>query len=238
MSLEIPIVLTGTIVPNTNVRLQHLDPEIRRREYLNCINFYRSFAPVYFLENSAYPVEEDREFTSIPNVKIRKFPLSSFPEKGRGFQEFQMLDAWVKSEHNIPSKWLKVTGRYLYTNISEILSECDRHQDKSLIINQYLSSNRAVVALFFANTEYYKQNLMGIYNICDDEKDLIIERAINFKLRFLEKTEFKRFKTYPEAKGSLGGSGKEMSNDLTDKINSFILNANYAFDRHYIWLSF
>ncbi|MCY7369077.1 MAG: hypothetical protein LH474_13100, partial [Chamaesiphon sp.] len=59
MSTEIPIILTGTIIPNTNVRLQHINPEQRRKEYLDCINYYRNFAPVYFLENSSYPVEED-----------------------------------------------------------------------------------------------------------------------------------------------------------------------------------
>ena len=121
MNTEIPIVLTGTIIPNTNIRMKHLDAEKRRKEYLNCINYYRNFAPVYFLENSSYPVEEDLEFTSIPNVEIRKFPVSSFPEKGRGFQEFEMIDSFIKNEKNIPNKFLKITGRYFYTNIKDIL---------------------------------------------------------------------------------------------------------------------
>lgn len=149
MNTEIPIVLTGTIIPNTNIRMKHLDAEKRRKEYLNCINYYRNFAPVYFLENSSYPVEEDLEFTSIPNVEIRKFPVSSFPEKGRGFQEFEMIDSFIKNEKNIPNKFLKITGRYFYTNIKDILNECYQNKDRCFIINQYLSSNRAVVALFF-----------------------------------------------------------------------------------------
>ena len=238
INTEIPIVLTGTIIPNTDVRLQHINPEQRRKEYLDCINYYRNFAPVYFLENSSYPVEEDPAFTSIPNVTIRKFPLSFFPEKGRGFQEFEMIDAWVKSEPHIPRRWLKVTGRYLYQNIQDILDECDQNRSKNLIINQYLSSNRAVVALFFTDTEYYLKNFVGMYSMCDDSKDLIIERVLNFKLRFLSKADFKRFKAYPKAKGIYGGSATEMSNYWIDKINASVLGVNYIFDKHYIWLSF
>ena len=54
----------------------------------------------------------------------------------------------------------------------------------------------------------------------------------------MKRTEFKRFKTYPLAQGIYGGSATEMSNYWIDKINGFILKANYVVDKHYIWLSF
>ncbi|MBK6799323.1 MAG: hypothetical protein IPG76_21700 [Acidobacteria bacterium] len=40
---------------------------------------------------------------------IRKFPLSASREKGKGYQEFEMLDSWIISEFDIPGRWIKIT---------------------------------------------------------------------------------------------------------------------------------
>ena len=91
------IVLTGTIVPNSNFTT-YTNPQVRRAEYLAAIHYYSGFAPVYFLENSAYDLASDPEFISSEDVAIRKFPVSKFAERGKGFQEFEMLDAWLNQK--------------------------------------------------------------------------------------------------------------------------------------------
>jgi hypothetical protein len=109
---NLSIVLTGTIIPNTTLHTQYVDPEARRQDYLNAIHFYRNFAPVYFLENSSYDLKGDRAFQAIPKVTVHQFNASS-PARGKGFQEFEMLDQWIAIEPNLPKRWVKITGRYL-----------------------------------------------------------------------------------------------------------------------------
>jgi hypothetical protein len=234
---NLAIVLTGTIIPNTALHTQHLDPEARRQEYLNAIHFYRNFAPVYFLENSTYDLKGDRAFNDIPNVTVHRFKTSS-PSKGKGFQEFEMLDQWMKLEPNLPERWIKVTGRYIYLDFYEILNECIRNQDIPLIINQYLFANHSDTALFCVETNYYRNNISGLYRLCDDSQSFLIEKVLNTKLKQLSKKDFKRFLSHLHCEGVAGHTGKSLRNRWIDGLNSRIRDVNYWIDRHYIWLSF
>lgn len=234
---DIAIVLTGTIMPNTSLVNNHLDPQARRNEYLAAINFYRQFGRVYFLENSTYPLAEDPDFQDMPNLSIRKFPVSNFPERGKGFQEFEMIDAWINSENNLPSRWIKVTGRYIYQDFQKILAECDRNS-KSIIINQYLFAKWADVALFCTTTAFYQQHLIGIYQQCDDKKGICAEKVMNANLNKVAKTSFSRFKIYLKCSGIAGSTGKTISNVWLDAINSTVMGFNYLLDKRYIWISF
>lgn len=236
-STKIAIVLTGTISPNTNLVSNHLDPQARRNEYLNAIRFYSQFGKVYFLENSIYNLDQDSEFQNIPNVLIRKFPVSNFFDRGKGFQEFEMIDAWINSEVALPEKWIKVTGRYIYQDFQKILDECHRHT-QSITINQYLFAKWADVALFCITTNFYQNHIIGIYQQCDDRKGLCIEKVMNANLSKLSKASYLRFKGYLNCTGIAGSTGKEISNSWLDAINASLMRLNYLVDKHYIWISF
>ena len=236
-STNIAIVLTGTITPNTNLVNNHLDPQARRTEYLAAINFYRQFGEVYFLENSIYPLDRDPDFQDLPNVFIRKFPVSNFPDRGKGFQEFEMIDAWINSEINLPEKWIKVTGRYIYPDFQKILRECTQNT-QSITINQYLFARWADVALFCTTTDFYQNYLIGIYQQCDDSKGLCMEKVMNANLSKLSKASFLRFKIYLKCTGIAGSTGKTISNMWLDAINSTVMRLNYLLDKRYMWISF
>ena len=236
-STNIAIILTGTITPNTSLVNNHLDPQARRNEYLAAINFYRQFGEVYFLENSIYALEQDPDFQDFPNVSIRKFPVSNFPDRGKGFQEFEMIDAWINSEINPPNKWIKVTGRYIYQDFQKILKECDQNT-QSITINQYLFTKWADVALFCTTTNFYQNYLIGIYQQCDDSKGLCMEKVMNANLSKLSKSSFLRFKIYLKCTGIAGSTGKTISNMWLDAINSTVMRLNYLLDKRYMWISF
>jgi hypothetical protein len=236
-STNIAIVLTGTITPNTNLFNNHLDPQVRRNEYLAAINFYRQFGEVYFLENSTYSLDRDPDFRDIPNVHIREFSVSNFPDRGKGFQEFEMIDAWINSESNLPDKWIKVTGRYIYQDFQKILKECDQNT-QSITINQYLFARWADVSLFCTTTSFYKNYLVGIYQQCDDSTGLGIEKVMNANLSKLSKSSFLRFKIYLKRSGIAGSTGKAISNIWLDAINSTVMRLNYLLDKRYMWISF
>jgi hypothetical protein len=236
-SNSIAIVLTGTIIPNTTHQLQHLDPQIRRSEYLAAISFYNKLAPVYFLENSSYPLLEDEEFTNLPNTFIRKFPISNFPEKGRGFQEFEMLDAWMQSESNAPKQWLKITGRYIYENVQDILNECTGNSLVEIIINQYRFSGYVDPAIFCISSVFYQNNISKLYHECDDQHGWFIEKVLYKLLQPVEYRICQRFKNSLICSGIAGFSGQKIQGDWRSYINRQISPINYLFDRKYIWLS-
>ncbi len=242
MSLEpkdlIPaIVLTGTIVPNTDLYTKYTNPQQRRQEYLDALFFYSQFGRVYFLENSSYSLETDADFQSIPNVVIRKSPISNFSHRGKGFQEFEMLDYWVTHESDVPQSWLKVTGRYIYLYFQEIYNECLNNLDKKMIVNQYLFSKWSDTGLFFVQTDYYRKNIIGLHSRCDDNDGLFLEMVLFEKLRSLNKKEFQRFSSHLTCMGIAGHTGQKIRNEWLDAINASIRNLNYIFDKRYIWLS-
>jgi hypothetical protein len=232
------IVLTGTIIPNIREYHRHLDASVRRAEYLQSIRFYSQIAPVYFLENSVYPLLTDEEFQSLPNTQICQFPLSEFSEKGRGFQEFEMLDRWIASTPNLPEHWLKVTGRYKYENIQQIWLECQRPQTPELIINQHRFAGYANPAIFYVSIAYYRTHLTGLYQGCDDPSGKFIEKVLYKNLRHQPLDRCQRFRSPLICAGIAGSSGQEIRNPGRDRLNAIAATINYLFDKQYIWLSF
>jgi hypothetical protein len=192
MQDRISIVLTGTIVVNS-ILTTYVDPEVRKQEYLNAIRFYTKFAPVYFLENSTYPVEEDPEFTSIQNLSIRKMPVSLFYHKGKGYQEFEMIDRWLEKEANPPAKWFKISGRYIFQNFSSILDECLEDRTHELVIDQALYHSSANTTMFCITTKFYLENFKNIYKKCDDSYRIYIEMIIFKELLLCENDQIRLF---------------------------------------------
>jgi hypothetical protein len=233
---QVAIVLTGTIIPNTINQLQHLDPTVRRSEYLKAINFYNKFANVYFLENSSYPLLKDDEFNNLPNTVIRKFPLSEKSDKGRGFQEFEMIDDWITNECDIPTKWLKITGRYIYKNIQRILDECCSNSSADILINQYRFSGYAESAIFCVSSDFYHKNILKLYYECDDQTGWFIEKALHKRLQRVDVRVCQRFANSLVYNGIEGFSGHEIRSNWRDQVNRNVATISYKLDKKYLWL--
>jgi len=233
---NISIVLTGTIIPNVKINSVYNEPNKRKEEYLKCIRYYTQFSTVYFLENSVYPLQEDIDFQNIPNLIIRKFPPSSNPERGKGFQEFKMLDDWVTNETDNVENFIKITGRYFYPNFADIWQECQEKTQPKILINQYIMTH-AGVELFFTSKSFYKDAFSNLYLDCDERKDVIIETCVYKRLESLSKDEVQRFYSQTKCLGFSGTTAKPLSKKL-DSLNYFIRKVNYFFDKRYIWLSF
>jgi hypothetical protein len=211
MQDKIAIVLTGTIVPNS-VLTAYLDPETRRKEYLQAIHFYTQFAPVYFLENSTYPLDEDKEFTSIPNLFIRKMPVSLFYEKGKGYQEFEMIDKWLEEEKDPPLKWFKISGRYVFQNFDSVLDECLKDDKHELVIDQLFHHSFANTAMFCITTRYYLQHFKNAYRVCDDITGNFIEIVLFKKLINNRDDSIRLFKNVRRVTMISGSTGSKINN--------------------------
>jgi hypothetical protein len=232
---ELPIVLTATIVPNVG-GTPSIDPKTRLAEYIEALKFYLQYAPVIFLENSGYPLENHTEFRESPRLLVRKFLPSSNPERGKGYQEFEMLDAWLASEAKPPARWLKITGRYQIQNIHTLLNECRRDQRAKLIIDQVPRAGMARTYSFCMNTDFYRKRLLGLYRQCDDQTGAWIERILFCELKGAPAKDVRFFKTQPRITAIAGSSGKTFPTGMGQWLAKQTLrNANRLLDRRYLW---
>lgn len=219
------IVLTSTIVPNS-IKTKYIDPSKRRLEYLKAIEYYKNYGDIFFLENSSYQIEKDKDFYQYKNVYIRKFPTSQHYEKGKGYQEFEMLDNWIKSEKNLPEHWIKITGRYIITNFNHIYNDI-LTSNNELIIEQNSKKKWAHTNLFYISTEYYKNNFLGIFENCDDSSGKYIEHIIHDKIQGFSCCRV--FKTLPLFEGINASTGIVFRYNFGKKIKHLANNLIYFF---------
>ena len=230
---DIGIVLTGTINPNTTF-VVHSDANERKKEYLEAINYYKNFGTVYFLENSTYDVLSDSDFNSINNVFLRKFSPSEFYDKGKGYQEFEMISAWVKLEPVMPKRFIKITGRYMINNFGKIYKECLARNSEPFLIDIIKKNSVAHTCCFCVNTSYFKKYLISLYLDCNDKNGDWVEKIL-YKKILLDKIGSKFFFHEPRYDGLGGSTGVSLkSSNCKHVIKVLLRRINYIFNEHYI----
>lgn len=234
----IPIVLTATVTPNAVTGFA-TDPDLRKAEYLRALQFYSRFSDkIFFLENSRYPLHVENGFQKNENVELRELPPSTDPERGKGFQEFEMLDAWLTTTTLLPERWLKISGRYLIRNIAEVLEECRREKRASLIIDQSARSRLARTQAFYVTTEAYRNFIQGAYRDCDDRTGDWIERVLFQILKKAPDLNVRFFKHRPKIEGREGTMGKAYpSGILGAAFKQILRSGNRVFDERYLWFA-
>lgn len=232
---DLPIVLTATIVPNVTGTAA-VNSAARLAEYRQVLQFCQQFAPVIFLENSGYPLERHPEFVSSPRLQVRRFPSSASPERGKGYQEFEILDAWINSEPRPPERWLKITGRYQALNLATVLAECCREKDCELLIDQLARTRQARTYLFCTTTAFYRERIAGLYRQCDDRSGDWIERVLFRELEKPPRPSVRFFKTQPRLRASAGSTGNPFpSGKFQWMVKQSLRRINRLLDQRRLW---
>jgi hypothetical protein len=222
---SIPIVLTGTITPQA-IHTVYSDPAQRRLEYRDAIIHYARYAQVHFLENSGYRFENDPEFSMIAGVTYFEHPPSLKFDKGKGYQEFEMLDAWVDATKLLPARFLKITGRYIVKNIGAVLADCARETRVHALLERKLwpaHSARTDVACF--ETAFYKARIAGAYLRCDDSSGIYIENVLRRQLD--HESNIQVFRHYPVKTGMNGSKGVPLPHGIRESIKIVLRDALY-----------
>ena len=226
-----PIVMTATIYPRANLTV-HLNSSERRSEYLQAVKFYTKFSKVYFLENSGFNFRVDKDFCACENVTYLQLEPSNEFDKGKGFQEFEMLDNWVKLYGSNYQGFVKVTGRYIVKNIEHIIKEANLSGESSCIFER--KKNRLDIALtdlFYSGCEFYKKNLLGCYSSADDRAGYFIEHVVGKIL--MGKPAVKVFANYPIKTGVSGSHGGRMPTGIRVKVISLVRNFIFIFESRF-----
>lgn len=205
---ELAIVLTAAIiVSGSNDAVAEL--AVRRQQYLTALQYYSKFAPVYFLENSGYDILSDAEFTRIPGVRIRSIAAHENESLGKGYREFHSLDTWYQGEKAPPGRIIKITGRYVLDNISDLLAECRAAAPDVLLIDRHRPDAIAVTSLFSLSWTSYEKYLLGLYLRVNDPQGVWIEHVV-FSALAERNAKCRVFKHEPDISGISGSSGLEM----------------------------
>lgn len=225
------ILLTGTIVPNAEFT-KHADVLTRKKAYLECIDYYSKFGRVHFLENSSYDLTSDEDFSKRNNFELHKFPLSSCPSKGKGFQEFEMLDAWFRKMSSTEMRWIKITGRYKVENFQKIFISCSNERSMEAFFEQKLPpSTVARTDIFYVTKNFYEKYLLDAYYDSDDGAGVYIEHVI--RKRIADAHSVETFPVFPVVSGVSGSTNKKLSPSSFENLKYFIRNSTRIFDSKY-----
>lgn len=228
-SKNITIILTGTINVNA-IFTNHDNANLRRLEYLNSLKYYSQFAKIYFLENSGYNFSLDKEFINIPNTTFYEHPKSANYSRGKGYQEFEMIDSWLNGMESRPNNFIKITGRYIVKNISDIISECSDVKDHEIIIEKfYFKKNIALTDIFYVTYDYYRNNIYGKYINSDDASGIYIEHIIRSVIDNAGRN--KVFRHFPLKIGISGSTGRNLGNLYILKMINFLRYIVYIFNK-------
>lgn len=201
------IILTGTVEPNVGF-VARKDVAARIRDYAKCIEFYLADTnlPILFAENSGFDPDSEPAFKSFLNhPRFRWESVSCHPDtsKGKGFQEFYMLDQLV--ERSLAGDYfVKVTGRYLVRNAARIISQ----MRDPMHIDMHRKMKVAITGFFGAETEFYRQNLFGKYTLANDEEGRFIEHVVYDALK--DKDSVSLLPQNPNYEGISGSHGASM----------------------------
>ncbi len=171
------IVLTGTIEPGTTY-VSRRDVQARISDYLSSFEFYLSHTtfPILFAENSTYNLHADprfEKFLADPRFTVKRFVPHPDSDRGKGFQEFYMLDQLVEL---LPENALlvKITGRYIVRNIASMMEalqapmHIDLHQKRRV----------AITGFFSVQVSQYLKHITGLYANANDEQHRYIEHVL------------------------------------------------------------
>jgi hypothetical protein len=205
---DIAIILTAAIIVAGSGDAV-AEAAVRRQQYLTALRYYTRFAPVYFLENSGYDLLGDAAFTDISGVKLRQIPTQENEGRGKGYREFHSLDTWYDTEKQPPGRIVKITGRYLFANIADLLGECRAVAPDILLFDRNRDDRIAVTSLFSLSWDNYGRYLRGLYREVNDPQGIWIEHVV-YRVLAERRAKCRFFSHEPDIGGVSGSSGREM----------------------------
>jgi hypothetical protein len=232
---EVAIVLTAAIIVSTG-STAIADASERRKQYLAAARFYTQFAPVFFLENSGYDLLNDTDFRAIAGVRLRPIAAQEGEERGKGYREFHAIDLWYEAEAEKPRRILKITGRYIFTNIQDLLAECREAPEDLLLFDRHHHDRFAVTGIFSVSWRNYARYLQGLYREVNDPDGIWIEHMVYTALD-MRKAPCRFFRHEPDVRGISGSSGQAMrASRLKYTLKWLLRAANRLVDNRYLYL--
>lgn len=207
------LLLTGCINPDGMVYTALQNVEVRKRQYIESINFYlkTTSLQIVFVENSNTDISKYFSDTDKIRVEFITFSGNDFDKTlGKGYGEMQILfSAFNKSEKIRESQHVcKITGRYQVQNITKLLASYDKND---AVIYGHVKEKFHFMdsRIFLAETEFFRAYLQPYMNIVNDSKGIYFEHCLcKATLTSMRDNHiFLPFKYLPRISGQSGTDG-------------------------------
>ena len=154
-TLDLVILLTATITPNSYSKLKITDPGIRKQQYLETLLFYiqKTEYKIVFTENSGdllagYPLFPNR----VEYLSYNSKPLQ--PDRGIGYKELEIIEFAFQNSSFIKEAQAvaKITGRLKVLNFERFAKkflECRRKESNMVYANSFKPGNMDCRCFFF-----------------------------------------------------------------------------------------
>ena len=163
---DLVLLLTATITPNTYSKLKITEPEIRKQQYQEALNFYiqKTSFRIVFAENSGDPLDD---FPVLPDrieyLSFKSEPIQ--PDRGKAFKELEIIDFAIEKSKFIQEAEAiaKITGRLQVLNFDGLSRKFLRYKKKNshlVYANSYKPRNMDSRCFFFTPDfwPYQKKN--------------------------------------------------------------------------------
>jgi len=133
------LVMTATIIPAENARVQRADPRLRLEDYKQALRYWLAYEHpaadrILLLENSGADLSELRTIAAKENprgkpVEILSVPGNQIPEgTNYGYTEMQMLDEGLSLSllRRQTTHMVKATGRLIFPALGKALDRIDK----------------------------------------------------------------------------------------------------------------
>jgi len=203
------IVLTGTITPFSNF-LHRSNTNLRVNDYLKALEYYDSFGiKTFFIENSGYDFSSNEEFSKFKNITLKSLPTIKDFNKGKGYQEFFTLQSFINDFLSSETYFIKITGRYILSNLKKILSKIDYSQPYFDISD---NKKLATASIFCCSKSFFNQYLLNCYMEMNDSKNLWAEHILYRRLAGISQIRAIPFE--PNFKGVSGSTGYNLEQSI------------------------
>ena len=206
------ILLTGCINPEGMTFTKLKNPETRRLQYIETINFYLDNTNnlIVFVENSGVDISKTFQNSAHRSrLEIFTFIGNDFDKRlGKGHGEMIIMQhafqhsRFIRTNNSV----CKITGRYKALNIKPILRTYEKYKC-NVMVDLLCQLKYSDSRIFIADKSFFTDFLFSTIDLINDSEGYYLEHALNRAVLFsiMEgKYSYLPFKYKPRLKGLSG----------------------------------
>lgn len=179
------ILLTGTVSPDGMFDTKLQNPDLRKKQYIEAIDFYlrETDLKIVFCENTCtnffYEINSDHKYDRLEFIT---FNGNDYPKEfGKGYGEAKIIHYVIKHSRFLQNDnfFIKITGRVKILNIHDIISQfLELSHDINTIMIELCYNNHARSVCYITSKQWMYETLMLYSNKLNDSKAYYFERMM------------------------------------------------------------
>lgn len=229
------ILLTACINPGGMAFTKLSDPDERKTQYIDAINYYvkKTTFPIVFVENSNTDISflfqdkiiEDR-------LEFLTFKGNADKTRGKGYGEAEIIEYAMNHSKNIAidSNIIKITGRLIVENVMKLVASrdlfCLKYSIQCAVNSEFSFADSRIL---ISSVIFMRQFLNKKYQI-DDSKNVFFEHVLLNTIKEIDKFYYFPFLEKPQIIGVSGSTGEV----YLETCNSFNMRISYL--NYQLWI--